>query len=59
MDISIAVSTEEGLITPIVFQADSLGLLEISRKVKKLADKAKTNSLQPSEFMVCETICSL
>lgn len=53
VDISIAVSTGEGLITPIVFNADKLGLLETATEVKRLAAKAKAQTLAPNEFMVC------
>ncbi|KAM0683504.1 hypothetical protein MDAP_001073 [Mitosporidium daphniae] len=51
VDISIAVSTGEGLITPIVFNADKLGLLETATEVKRLAAKAKAQTLAPNEFM--------
>lgn len=50
VDISIAVSTPTGLITPIVKNADTKGLKEISNEVKELAKKAKDNKLQPAEF---------
>lgn len=50
-DISIAVQTEKGLITPIVKDADRKGLREISTEVKELATKAKENTLAPEEFM--------
>lgn len=50
-DISIAVQTEQGLITPIVKDADRKGLKEISSDVKELAAKAKDNALAPEEFM--------
>lgn len=50
-DISIAVQTEQGLITPIVKDADRKGLKEISSTVKELAAKAKDNTLAPEEFM--------
>ena len=59
VDISIAVSTGEGLITPIVFNADKIGLLEVSNEVKRLAGKAKAQTLAPSEFMVLIFIGSL
>eukprot|EP01114_Cavostelium_apophysatum_P018949 TRINITY_DN596_c0_g1_i1.p1 TRINITY_DN596_c0_g1~~TRINITY_DN596_c0_g1_i1.p1 ORF type:complete len:345 (+),score=64.11 TRINITY_DN596_c0_g1_i1:111-1037(+) len=49
-DISVAVATESGLITPIVKNADSKGLLAISNDVKDLAAKAHANKLQPNEF---------
>lgn len=50
-DISVAVQTEQGLITPIVKEADRKGLKEISEDVKLLAGKAKENTLAPEEFM--------
>lgn len=50
MDVSVAVSTDKGLITPIVFNADRKGVLEISKNVKELAGKARDNKLQPAEF---------
>jgi pyruvate dehydrogenase E2 component (dihydrolipoamide acetyltransferase) len=50
VDISIAVATDKGLITPIVKNADRISVEEISRQVKLLADKAKANKLQPHEF---------
>ncbi|CAN8077146.1 unnamed protein product [Agarophyton chilense] len=50
-DISIAVQTEKGLITPIVKDADRKGLKEISTDVKQLAAKARENALAPEEFM--------
>mmetsp|Transcript_17525 Transcript_17525/g.2422 ORF Transcript_17525/g.2422 Transcript_17525/m.2422 type:complete len:80 (+) Transcript_17525:307-546(+) len=50
-DISVAVSTEGGLITPIVFEANNKGLKEISANVKELAGKARANKLQPQEFV--------
>lgn len=40
-DISVAVSTDGGLITPIVFEANNKGLKEISQNVKDLAGKAR------------------
>ena len=50
VDISIAVSTENGLITPIIFDADSKGLRTISEEVRSLATKAREGKLQPHEF---------
>ncbi|XP_003738307.2 dihydrolipoyllysine-residue acetyltransferase component of pyruvate dehydrogenase complex, mitochondrial [Galendromus occidentalis] len=51
VDVSVAVSTPDGLITPIVFNADSKGLLEISKNTKELAGKAREKKLQPAEFL--------
>ncbi|XP_034098500.1 dihydrolipoyllysine-residue acetyltransferase component of pyruvate dehydrogenase complex, mitochondrial isoform X1 [Drosophila sulfurigaster albostrigata] len=50
VDVSVAVSTDKGLITPIVFSADRKGVVEISKSVKELAGKARDNKLQPHEF---------
>ncbi|XP_031561753.1 dihydrolipoyllysine-residue acetyltransferase component of pyruvate dehydrogenase complex, mitochondrial-like [Actinia tenebrosa] len=50
VDVSVAVSTDNGLITPIVFDADKKGLSSINADVLSLADKARTNKLQPHEF---------
>jgi len=50
-DVSVAVDTGSGLITPIVTSADAKGLAEISSNVKELAGKAKDGKLQPHEFM--------
>lgn len=51
VDISVAVSTDGGLITPIVFNADQKGLTAISSDVSTLAEKARNKTLQPNEFM--------
>ena len=50
VDISIAVSTDNGLITPIIFDAESKGLRAISEEVRLLASKARDGKLQPHEF---------
>ncbi|XP_034935962.1 dihydrolipoyllysine-residue acetyltransferase component of pyruvate dehydrogenase complex, mitochondrial [Chelonus insularis] len=50
VDVSVAVSTEAGLITPIVFGADWKGIAQISQDVKALAAKAREGKLQPQEF---------
>ena len=50
VDISIAVSIPEGLITPIVRQADRKGLAAISNEMKDLAARAKSGKLKPEEF---------
>eukprot|EP00326_Haptolina_ericina_P020943 CAMPEP_0181174472 /NCGR_PEP_ID=MMETSP1096-20121128/3555_1 /TAXON_ID=156174 ORGANISM="Chrysochromulina ericina, Strain CCMP281" /NCGR_SAMPLE_ID=MMETSP1096 /ASSEMBLY_ACC=CAM_ASM_000453 /LENGTH=492 /DNA_ID=CAMNT_0023262377 /DNA_START=76 /DNA_END=1555 /DNA_ORIENTATION=+ len=50
-DISVAVSTERGLITPIVFGAESKSVTAISSDIKMLASKAKEGKLAPSEFI--------
>ena len=50
-DISVAVSTPNGLMTPIVKQAEGKGLKDISAEVKDLAGRARDGKLQPTEFM--------
>jgi len=49
-DISVAVSTPNGLITPIVRAAETKGLRRISEEVKELAGRARDNKLKPEEF---------
>ncbi|KAI5733200.1 hypothetical protein M8J76_008863 [Diaphorina citri] len=50
IDISVAVATDNGLITPIVKNADSKPIDAISAEVKELANKARQNKLQLHEF---------
>jgi pyruvate dehydrogenase E2 component (dihydrolipoamide acetyltransferase) len=50
VDISVAVATEGGLITPIVRNADQKGLPQISNEMKDLAKRARDGKLQPHEF---------
>jgi len=51
VDVSVAVATPNGLITPIIKKADQKGLAAISDEVKQLAGKAKEGKLKPEEFM--------
>ncbi|KAI0173182.1 Dihydrolipoyllysine-residue acetyltransferase [Hypoxylon sp. FL1284] len=50
VDVSVAVATPNGLITPIVTGVEARGLESISNKVKELAKKARDNKLKPEEF---------
>ncbi len=50
IDVSVAVATPSGLITPIIPKADQLGLGQISSTIKDLAMRARDNKLQPHEF---------
>ncbi|EPY02293.1 2-oxo acid dehydrogenase subunit E2 [Magnetospirillum fulvum] len=50
IDIAVAVATPEGLITPIVRQADRKGLGELSAEVKALAARARDGGLKPEEY---------
>ncbi len=49
-DISVAVATPNGLITPIVKAAETKGLRQISEEVKDLALRARDGKLKPQEF---------
>lgn len=49
-DIGIAVSAPEGLVVPVVRDADRLGFAEIERNIVDLAVKARNNSLSLSEL---------
>lgn|SRR5574344_271825 len=44
-DISIAVATERGLVTPVLRDCDTLSLADIERGIKSLADKARDGKL--------------
>jgi pyruvate dehydrogenase E2 component (dihydrolipoamide acetyltransferase) len=50
VDVSIAVATDTGLITPIVRNSDQKSLFNISSEIKSLAKKAKQGALAPEEF---------
>uniref|UniRef100_A0A915IAP2 Acetyltransferase component of pyruvate dehydrogenase complex n=1 Tax=Romanomermis culicivorax TaxID=13658 RepID=A0A915IAP2_ROMCU len=50
VDVSVAVQTDTGLITPIIFDAHTKGLAAINREVVVLAKKAREGKLQPAEF---------
>ncbi len=49
-DISVAVATDNGLITPIVAKAEEKDLVTISDEMKDLATRAKAGKLKPTEF---------
>jgi pyruvate dehydrogenase E2 component (dihydrolipoamide acetyltransferase) len=50
VNIGVAVAVEEGLITPVIFDADRKGVSEISREVKELAGRAREKKLKPEEY---------
>jgi len=50
VDISVAVATDRGLITPIVRNADLKGVAQISIEMKDLAARAKIGKLKLEEF---------
>ena len=49
-DISVAVSTPEGLITPVITEADTASLSSISTRMKDLATRARDRKLKPEEY---------
>lgn len=48
-NIGVAASIDEGLIVPVLKNADGLNLLGLARGVNELGDKARTNRLQPAD----------
>ncbi len=50
VDVSVAVATPNGLITPVVRNADQKGLAQISNEVRVLAKKARDGKLMPEEY---------
>jgi len=50
IDIALAVAQEDGLITPVVRDCGSKGIVQIDRELKILIDKALSNKLTPEEY---------
>ncbi|MGD8826919.1 MAG: dihydrolipoamide acetyltransferase family protein, partial [Myxococcales bacterium] len=50
VDISVAVAVEEGLMTPVVRDADRKGVAEIADEVQQMAARAREKKLQPEEM---------
>ncbi len=50
INLGVAVALDDGLIVPVVMNADTMGLDAISKKVKDLAARAKTGNLLPNEY---------
>jgi pyruvate dehydrogenase E2 component (dihydrolipoamide acetyltransferase) len=48
--VAMAVAVEDGLITPVLFDADRLSLWEISGKARDLAKRARERKLMPEEY---------
>ncbi len=49
-DIAVAVSVEDGLFTPVIRNADTKSLANISKEMKELAEKARSKKLMPNEY---------
>jgi pyruvate dehydrogenase E2 component (dihydrolipoamide acetyltransferase) len=50
VNIGVAVALEDGLVVPVVREADRKGLVTISKEAKELISKAKTNTLTPDDM---------
>jgi pyruvate dehydrogenase E2 component (dihydrolipoamide acetyltransferase) len=48
--LSVAVAIDDGLVTPVIRQAQKKSLREISEAVKDLATRARTKKLKPEEY---------
>ncbi|HEX6048526.1 MAG TPA: pyruvate dehydrogenase complex dihydrolipoamide acetyltransferase [Gemmatimonadaceae bacterium] len=48
--IGMAVAIEDGLITPVIFDADHKRMSEISREARELAKRARERKLKPEEY---------
>ncbi|MFT3726760.1 MAG: 2-oxo acid dehydrogenase subunit E2 [Terricaulis sp.] len=49
-DIAVAVAVPHGLITPIIWAAETKGLAQISHEMADLAERAKNKKLKPEEY---------
>jgi len=50
VNISVAIAVEDGLVTPVIRNAQKLSLREISSTVKDLAGKARGKKLKPEDY---------
>src|SRR6266568_3405207 len=48
--VGMAVALEQGLIVPVIRNADQRGILDIAREAKRLAEAARNGKLRPEEF---------
>jgi len=49
-DIAVAVAIEGGLITPVLFDLEKKGLIDISIEMKSLAERARNKQLKPNDY---------
>ena len=49
-NIGVAMALDEGLVVPVVRNADTKSLIKVSREIKTLAKKARNNQLTPEHF---------
>ena len=50
VNLAVAIAVPDGLVTPVIKNAQEKTLLEISKSVKDLAERAKNKKLSPDEF---------
>jgi pyruvate dehydrogenase E2 component (dihydrolipoamide acetyltransferase) len=50
INVGMAVALEQGLIVPVIRDADKRGVLDIARESRRLAEAARTGKLKPEEF---------
>lgn len=50
VDVSVAVATDKGLLTPIIKNAHQKGLATIAKEIRELASRAREGKLKPEEF---------
>ena len=50
VNVAMAVALPSGLITPVLFNSDTLGIREIARQSKVLGEKAKRGELKPEDY---------
>jgi len=50
VDVSVAVATPKGLLTPVVRKADTKGLVGISQEMKDLSARARDGKLMPEDY---------
>lgn len=50
VDISVAVSTERGLLTPVIRNAETLGIAAIEKTIKDFATRARSKKIMPDEL---------
>ena len=48
--VAVAVAIDEGLVTPVIRNADQKGLAQIAEETRDLATRARDRKLQPAEF---------
>jgi pyruvate dehydrogenase E2 component (dihydrolipoamide acetyltransferase) len=50
INVGVAVAVDEGLLVPVLFGTDKMGMAQINSTVNELADKARQKKLQPQEM---------